>query len=1000
MNRSILSLLCTVAAAPLAAQGGPEVRPGQVSTVPVSAPAGAPGPVRYRLEPAAGVRLFSATRGSARSGGAGEVRFPVTLSLAGGRAPGPVHLAAVELRYADGAVRQVSLVGEVPRVRGLTAALDSGAAAVPRGGAGPVGFTVANLGNAPDTVSLRLVAERGWTGAHARMVLAAGERRRGTLRLLASDDVREGDVSGLRLTVEGTGTAVQARGRARAVRDPGPYGALVQVPATVFVGSSADRTPGGDAPLTLAVEGGGFVSPDTRVRFAFRRDGEYGYLPFAFHRAVAAPRLFLGVYRGDLLAEAGDVSVLSTGLTGRSLWGRGASVRAGVGPVKVEAFAAGPRPESGRTGHRAYARAAFPAGAAEWWVAASAQSQGALVVAGEERVRAATVGGSGRSGRHRWSAEAGAMSLDAGRDRRRRGGALEVTYGYAGDGSSLDARVRRVPFSPRWGGSGPSEAALSGSTRRGPWRASAWGSATESSYPGVGDARTRSAGARLGWGRARWLGVGGRVHEYRGLLGPSADLHRRTAFVDAGGVLGPLRLDATAEAGRRERGGDPAPYREVRGSAAVRHGRQSARVGVSFGANEYEREHLSVNAGADLERGPVQLQALAGVGSRAGSWMGASRHGSVTAVVAVGRATDVVAGTEYQGWRDRGPWLASLGVRRRVHVPLPLQRAPVVRGVAFEDRDADGVRDAGEPGVAGVALALGRYRRTVSDSAGRFSFADEGSAERTLTVETSSVPLEMFLSQGAEYRARGMVDVPLARYAGLSVTAYLDADRDGVRDPGEAPAADLVLRLRPAAGTPRGMRTDAAGEARFANALPGEYVLEASTSTVPGARGVSLPLRLRGGEEARRDVAVPVVPREIRMAPPTARVEVLAPFHAYFGVGRADLRTDQRGPLRAWLGEVLTQPGVRLCVAGHADRNGPAGANVRLGLRRAGTVVRELVRGGFPAARIRATTFGEEHPADPRDGLAAWARNRRVEVRAYRGETDPLPSAAGGCGGP
>ena len=74
-----------------------------------------------------------------------------------------------------------------------------------------------------------------------------------------------------------------------------------------------------------------------------------------------------------------------------------------------------------------------------------------------------------------------------------------------------------------------------------------------------------------------------------------------------------------------------------------------------------------------------------------------------------------------------------------------------------------------------------------------------------------------------------------------------------------------------------------------------------------------------------------------------------------------------------------------LRVDGHADRQ-PVGrgifaSNWELSSQRAINVVKLLVDEGVPANRLAATGFGEFQPLDPGEGLAALARNRRIELR-------------------
>jgi outer membrane protein OmpA-like peptidoglycan-associated protein len=71
---------------------------------------------------------------------------------------------------------------------------------------------------------------------------------------------------------------------------------------------------------------------------------------------------------------------------------------------------------------------------------------------------------------------------------------------------------------------------------------------------------------------------------------------------------------------------------------------------------------------------------------------------------------------------------------------------------------------------------------------------------------------------------------------------------------------------------------------------------------------------------------------------------------------------------------------VRLHLAGHADRSGPADYNMRLSERRARAVARELERLGVPTGALDLKWFGETRPKVPTADGVREAQNRRVEV--------------------
>lgn len=110
-----------------------------------------------------------------------------------------------------------------------------------------------------------------------------------------------------------------------------------------------------------------------------------------------------------------------------------------------------------------------------------------------------------------------------------------------------------------------------------------------------------------------------------------------------------------------------------------------------------------------------------------------------------------------------------------------------------------------------------------------------------------------------------------------------------------------------------------------------------------------------------------------------------------FPAGSAEMSSsgqEQIRKLAATLKQIAADipPGVNwlLRVDGHADkqprRSGDAG-NWELSAQRAINVVKLLADEGIPASRLAATGFGEYQPLDPADTAAAYARNRRIELR-------------------
>lgn len=69
---------------------------------------------------------------------------------------------------------------------------------------------------------------------------------------------------------------------------------------------------------------------------------------------------------------------------------------------------------------------------------------------------------------------------------------------------------------------------------------------------------------------------------------------------------------------------------------------------------------------------------------------------------------------------------------------------------------------------------------------------------------------------------------------------------------------------------------------------------------------------------------------------------------------------------------------------GHTDERGSPEYNIALGEQRARACRDYLVRLGVASHRLSTTSLGEERPAVNGSEEAAWAKNRRVELRVRR----------------
>jgi outer membrane protein OmpA-like peptidoglycan-associated protein len=84
-------------------------------------------------------------------------------------------------------------------------------------------------------------------------------------------------------------------------------------------------------------------------------------------------------------------------------------------------------------------------------------------------------------------------------------------------------------------------------------------------------------------------------------------------------------------------------------------------------------------------------------------------------------------------------------------------------------------------------------------------------------------------------------------------------------------------------------------------------------------------------------------------------------------------------------------------VAGHADKRGDNATNLTLTQQRAEEVVKQLALNGVDPTRLRGVGYSSYCPLDPADNDAAYAKNRRVELRILRRQGKDLAVKWDGC---
>ena len=208
--------------------------------------------------------------------------------------------------------------------------------------------------------------------------------------------------------------------------------------------------------------------------------------------------------------------------------------------------------------------------------------------------------------------------------------------------------------------------------------------------------------------------------------------------------------------------------------------------------------------------------------------------------------------------------------------------------------------------------------------------------------------------------------------------------------PEPAPVLPVTLPIQVTAVTPSDWAPDTPGVAEIYGAGFGPGIRvgvvgvgEASEVQVLNANTVKA--RLPGLPEGQHDVVV-VLPSGSQATLSSAllvtrRELSCAEMVVHFAFDEAALLDEDRSRLDAEMA-CFQQDAGKVTIDGHADERGTTDYNLALGQRRADSVQARMVSAGVSAERITTVSYGEERPVDDRSDEAAWAANRRAEIRA------------------
>jgi peptidoglycan-associated lipoprotein len=100
-----------------------------------------------------------------------------------------------------------------------------------------------------------------------------------------------------------------------------------------------------------------------------------------------------------------------------------------------------------------------------------------------------------------------------------------------------------------------------------------------------------------------------------------------------------------------------------------------------------------------------------------------------------------------------------------------------------------------------------------------------------------------------------------------------------------------------------------------------------------------------------------------------------------FGFNESSLSSEAQSALERQAKCIKSGNFKKVTVAGHADERGTTEYNLQLGEKRASAVKKYLTNMGVDGKTLKTVSFGEERPANSGHDEAAWAENRRAELK-------------------
>ena len=113
----------------------------------------------------------------------------------------------------------------------------------------------------------------------------------------------------------------------------------------------------------------------------------------------------------------------------------------------------------------------------------------------------------------------------------------------------------------------------------------------------------------------------------------------------------------------------------------------------------------------------------------------------------------------------------------------------------------------------------------------------------------------------------------------------------------------------------------------------------------------------------------------------TAMLSLPSQRIVYFDFDSFAIKDDFKPLLDNYAKALTASKDKKMVIEGHTDERGGREYNLALGQKRAAAVVKTLTLLGVGDSQLEAVSFGEERPAVQGSDEAAWAKNRRAELK-------------------